>query len=288
MNWLGWRKYYYLFSLTLILASAFFIVRGGISPSIEFTGGAVLRFSAEPAQNDTLQAAVGEVLAGEEAHLSQDDVQTFSLNTAPKTNAQKDEILQKLQEKSGAVLEEKSFQTVGPSVGQELIRKTFYAIAAAVVVILLYVWLQFRDWRFGLGAILAMLHDTIILVGGYAVLGTFFGAKADILFVTAILTVLSFSIHDTIVLFDQVRELRRTSSRLSFIEVGNLATTQTLGRSVNNSVTILIMLFTLLVLGGESLRWFTAALFIGTLVGTYSSTFVALPLVAELQKLRRR
>lgn len=288
MNWLGWRKYYYIFSLLLILVSAFFIVRGGIQPSIEFTGGAVLRLNAVPADNDKLQAAVNEVLEGEEAHLSQDDVSTFSLNMGPKTNAQKDEILQKLQEKSGAVLTEQSFQTVGPSVGQELVRKTFFAIVAAVIVILLYVWLQFRDWRFGLGAILAMLHDTAILVGGYAMLGFFFGAKADVLFVTAVLTVLSFSIHDTIVLFDQVREIRRTNSRLSFIEVSNLATTQTLGRSVNNSVTILIMLFTLLILGGESLRWFTAALFIGTLVGTYSSTFVALPLVAELQKLRRR
>lgn len=288
MNWLGWRKYYYFFSLIMIVIGCFFVARGGISPSIEFTGGAVLRFSAEPADNNKLQSAVGEILSGEEAHLSQDDAETFSLNTAQKTNAQKDEIIQKLEEKTGTSIEEKSFQTVGPSVGQELLKKTFFAIAAAVAVILLYVWLQFRDWRFGLGAILAMLHDTVILIGGYAALGHFFGAKADILFVTAILTVLSFSVHDTIVLFDQVRELRRTSSRLSFAEVGNLATTQTLGRSINNSVTILIMLFTLLILGGESLRWFTAALFIGTLVGTYSSTFVALPLVLELQKLRKR
>lgn len=288
MNWLSWRKYYYIFSLLLILVSAVFIVRGGIQPSIEFTGGAVLRLNAEPADNDKLQQAVNEVLAGEEAHLSQDDASRFSLNMGPKTNAQKDELVQKLQEKSGLMLTEESFQTVGPSVGQELIRKTFFAIVASVVVILLYVWLQFRDWRFGLGAILAMLHDTAILVGGYAALGFFFAAKADVLFVTAVLTVLSFSIHDTIVLFDQVREIRRTNSRLSFIEVSNLATTQTLGRSINNSVTILIMLFTLLILGGESLRWFTAALFIGTLVGTYSSTFMALPLVVELQKLRRK
>lgn len=288
MNWLGWRKGYYLFSLLLILLGAFFIARGGIQPSIEFTGGATLRFDATPKDTEKIQTAVGEILSGEESHFSQDGNGIFVLDMQPKTNAQKDEIIQKIENKTISSVEEKSFQTVGPSVGQELIRKTFYAIAAAVFVILAYVWMQFRDWRFGLGAILAMLHDSVILIGGYAAFGYFFGAKADILFVTAILTVLSFSVHDTIVLFDQVRELRRTSSRLSFEEVGNLATTQTLSRSINNSVTILIMLFTLLVLGGESLRWFTAALFVGTLVGTYSSTFVALPLVLELQKVRRK
>jgi len=288
MNWLGWRKGYYLFSLLLILLSAFFIVRGGIQPSIEFTGGATLRFDAQPKDVDKVQSAVSEVLSGEESHFSQDGNGIFVLDMQPKTNAQKDEIIQKIEEKTSSSVEEKSFQTVGPSVGQELIKKTFYAITAAIFVILAYVWLQFRDWRFGLGAILAMLHDSAILIGAYAAFGSFFGAKADILFVTAILTVLSFSVHDTIVLFDQVRELRRSNARLGFEEIGNLATTQTLSRSVNNSVTILIMLFTLLILGGESLRWFTAALFVGTLVGTYSSTFVALPLVLELQRVRKK
>jgi preprotein translocase subunit SecF len=288
MNWLSWRKSYYLFSLLLILMSAFFVLRGGIQPSIEFTGGATLRFDAVPRDAAQMESSVKEILSGEESHFSQDGNGIFVLDMQQKTNAQKDEIIQKIEDKTSSSVEEKSFQTVGPSVGQELIRKTFYAIAAAVFVILAYVWIQFRDWRFGLAAILAMLHDSAILIGGYAAFGYFFGAKADILFVTAILTVLSFSVHDTIVLFDQVRELRKTTSRMSFEEIGNLATTQTLSRSINNSVTILIMLFTLLILGGESLRWFTAALFVGTLVGTYSSTFVALPLVLELQKLRKR
>lgn len=288
MNWFRWKNQYFLFSLLLLVAGSFFLVRGGLQPSVEFTGGTTLRISAPNINREPLQTALDEVIPQEEVSINQESSGDYLLQLETKTNAQKDELLTKLREKTGAAIKEKSFQTVGPSVGKELVQKTFFAILLAVVVILLYVWVQFRDWRFGLGAVLAMLHDSLILIGAYAALGFFFGAKADILFVTAVLTVLSFSVHDTIVLFDQVRELQKTGQRQPFITIANTAITQTLSRSLNNSLTILLMLLALLLLGGESLRWFTAALFIGTLIGTYSSSFVALPLVIELKKLKKR
>lgn len=129
-----------------------------------------------------------------------------------------------------------------------------------------------------------MLHDTTILVGAFAWFGWFFGVRVDVLFVTAVLTTLSFSVHDTIVVFDQVRELQRKKRIIDVAERANLALSQTLTRSINNSMTILFMLAALILLGGESLHWFSTALFIGTLTGTYSSTFTALPLYVDLAK----
>lgn len=283
MNWLSFRKWYYLLSLLLILLGASSIVRGGVQPSVEFLGGSQLQLqSSAEFPREAVEKRAEEKLQTD-ISLTLLDTHTAELTLPPMSNAEKDELVNQLQTEDNTVTE-RSFQTVGPSVGKELIAKTGVAVALAVTVILGYIWVQFRDWRYGLSAVLAMLHDSLILVGAYATLGLLFDVQTDVLFVTAVLTILSFSVHDTIVLFDQVRDLRRHHPALSLTEVGNAATTQTLSRSLNNSLTIILMLLALLILGGESLRWFTSALLIGTVVGTYSSTFVALPLLVDFSK----
>jgi preprotein translocase subunit SecF len=188
------------------------------------------------------------------------------------------------------LVEELRFETVGPSVGPELVKKTIYAIAIAAGAIMLWVAYQFKSIKFGTSAILAMLHDSFILVGSFAVLGYFMDAEVDFLFVTALLTTLSFSVHDTIVVYDRIREYQKEYPD-NMYDLANKAITETMVRSLNNSFTIMFMLAALMLLGGTTVKWFAAALFIGTVLGTYSSPFVAVPLLVTWDsffvKLRR-
>jgi preprotein translocase subunit SecF len=287
IRWMARRRWYYGFSAALILAGLGFILLGGLKPALEFTGGSQLLVKIDSTNAQSIGELSKKALAAEKIEpptviaLADDQ---YELDLAALNNTQKEALLDSLRaDLPDSQVEELSFQSVGPTVGKELLTKTGYAVALAVVVILAYLWLQFNDWRFGFAGVLAMLHDTFIVTGAFAALGYLLGVKVDVLFVTALLTILSFSVHDTIVLFDRYRELRRTSrASVPPEELADLAVTQTVTRSLNNSLTILIMLAALLLLGGESLRWFTTALFVGTLIGTYSSTFTALPLYVDL------
>jgi len=182
---------------------------------------------------------------------------------------------------------EQKFQTLGPTLGRELLQKTIAAVILTSVFLFLFIGRRFRDFSFGGGAVLAMLHDTFILIGSFSILGHFFGAEIDSLFVTALLTTLSSSVHDTIVTFDRIRELRRYSYQKDWVALANQAVTETLTRSINNSMTIIFMLLSLVLLGGSTTRWFAAALLIGVVCGTYSSIGVAIPLVLFFKKHRR-
>ncbi|NIT03420.1 protein translocase subunit SecF, partial [Candidatus Saccharibacteria bacterium] len=144
------------------------------------------------------------------------------------------------------------------------------------------------DLKFGACAILAMFHDSFILLGSFSLLGHFFGVEVDTLFVTAVLTILSFSVHDTVVVYDRIRESQRRLPDTPLVDLVNKAVTETLSRSINNSLTIIFMLIALLLLGGVTIRWFVAALLIGTIAGTYSSTFTAAPLLVIWEQLVQR
>ena len=178
-------------------------------------------------------------------------------------------------------------ETVGPVIGAETLRKTAIAAAIAIVGILLYVAYAFRNFNFALAAIVALFHDVLVVVGMYSVLSHFFGAELDTLFVTALLTTMSFSVHDTIVVFDQIRDYRKRYGVGNIEEFANKALTDTMVRSLNNSFTIIFMLLALVLLGGTTIRFFAATLLIGTITGTYSSPFVATPIVVWLEKMRK-
>jgi preprotein translocase subunit SecF len=150
---------------------------------------------------------------------------------------------------------------------------------------LAYVAWQFKEKKFGVCAILAMFHDTLILLGSFSLLGHFLKVEVDTLFVTAVLTILSFSVHDTVVVYDRIRESMKVHPDVPFDKLVNKAITETLARSLNNSLTIIFMLVALLLLGGTTIRWFVAALLIGTVAGTYSSTFTAAPLLVVWDKI---
>jgi len=197
-----------------------------------------------------------------------------------------DAILAKLKDKFGN-FEETRFTTVGPTVGDTMKYKATMALIIALFAIVFYIAFAFRKiprnvspWRFGLSAIIALTHDILFVVGIYSILGYFFGVEIDALFITALLTILGFSVHDTIVVFDRLREnLKNMGRDVSFGDVANQALTQTMARSLNTSISTLFTLCALLFLGSPSIFYFVLALVLGTIVGTYSSIFVASPVL---------
>jgi preprotein translocase subunit SecF len=174
----------------------------------------------------------------------------------------------------------RSIVTVGPTVGSELVRSSIILIVIGEILIMLYLAVRFGNLRFGVAAIVALLHDVIVVVGAFAMLGFFLGLEFDALFVTALLTVIGFSVHDTIVVFDRIRENRVRHAGEPFGAIVNHSILQTLGRSINTSLTVVVTLTALLFLGPATIRTFTLALLIGVVSGTYSSIFNASQLLA--------
>lgn len=215
----------------------------------------------------------------------------FIIKTPHISNSIHDELLVQLEEKLGP-FEESRFATVGPTVGQSLQQKAIIAVLLAVGMIILYVAFAFRrvprsigKWRFGLSAIAALVHDLAIMVGVYVYLGVTMGVEIDALFITAMLTVLGFSVHDTIVVFDRIRERLKYQKRdETFAEVANQALNETMSRSLNTSISTLIVLLMLAIFGAESIRYFVIALLVGIISGTYSSIFVATPILVDWQE----
>jgi len=190
---------------------------------------------------------------------------------------------------------QKRFSMVGPIIGEELKQKAYIAIVIVVLAIILFITFSFRrvsfpvsSWKYGLIAIVALVHDILIPTGAFIILGKFSGAEIDILFVTALLAILGFSVNDTIVVFDRVREnlnLNQEKGRKeSFRDTVGRSLNQTYARSINTSLTTLLVLLTLLFLGGDSTRYFALTLVIGVIAGTYSSIFLASPLLVVLNR----
>lgn len=258
MNWMKYRLVYFAISLLFLILGVFGLFKWGLNLGIDFTGGIVAEYKTE----------TGEIKSFKYPPKSEDEIK----------------ILREDLKKNG---EELRFETVGPSIGPELVKKTIYALSISAFLILFWVTIQFKSLKFGVSAILAMLHDTLILVGSFAVLGHFWEAEIDFLFVTAALTILSFSVHDTIVVFDRIREkMKKEGGELTGIV--NSAITETMTRSLNNSFTIIFMLLSLVLLGGETIRWFAIALLIGTISGTYSSPFVAVPILVSWDNIQKK
>jgi preprotein translocase subunit SecF len=188
-------------------------------------------------------------------------------------------IAKALQEKFGPIAEQAKLSSIGAVVSADLIQEAVILILVGSLGILLWITLRCRDVKFGVTALVALLHDVIVVLGIFAILGTFFGVKVDGLFVTAMLTVIGFSVHDTIVVFDRVRENRARHAGEAYSEVVNHSILQTFGRSITTSFTVMLTLTTLLLFGGSATQEFVLALLIGIVSGTYSSIFNAAPLL---------
>jgi len=282
MNFMKYRLWYFLISALCLGLSIFSLFKWRLKLSVDFQGGNLWEIAFEKEVSSTewlsfIKAKEGilEVQRTENA--------SWLIRSRHTALAEKQKLAAEIEEKFGP-FKELRFESLEPSLGKDLLIKTLVSIVLAIMGILLYVSLRFKDKSFGICAVLAMLHDSLILLGSFSLLGHFWGVEIDSLFVTAFLTTLSFSVHDTVVVYDQIRELLHLHSRLEFEQVADLAVSQTIVRSLNNSMTIIFVLIALFLLGGETTHWFSLALLIGTICGTYSSTFTAVPLLVAWHK----
>jgi len=281
---------FFLISALVIIPGLFSLIKWRLQPSIDFTGGTILELEFTQAVGDRL-SAISETL--NELKIDYSSIQTSGekrilIKAKPITREDVSSIIGTLAEKVGEKPAELRFDTVGPTLGKELIKKTFFAILLGACFILLYVWKQFKQPMYGVCAVLAMFHDSLVLLGVFSLLGHFSGVEIDTLFVTAVLTILSFSVHDTVVVYDRIRESRKKFPGVPFVDLADKAVTETLPRSINNSMTIILMLLALYLLGGSTMKWFVFALLVGTVSGTYSSTFTAAPLLVVWEQFKMR
>ncbi len=293
MGILRLRYIWYTISALLVSASIVAMFVYGFKLGIDFTGGTLLQihYTVERPTITELTEQLQPLNLGETL-IEPVNADGYIIKTQFINDDQRVAILQAL----GSNAVEDSFETVGPTIGQELRQKAVTAIVLVMLAIVIYIAWAFRgvskgpvpSWAFGLSAIIALFHDVLIPLGVFAVLGEWLGVEVNVMFITALLTILGFSIHDTIVVFDRIRENLRRSSQVTFAGVIGESIQQTLMRSLNTSVTVVIVLAVLLLFGGESIRYFILALMIGIGVGTYSSIFIASPSLLIWQKLLRK
>lgn len=284
-NLMRYKFLYFILSLFIILPGLYFLITSGVKLGIDFTGGALLEYRIEgKLDSENLRKIVSDqgVEVGQVIFSGEN---TYIIRTKPLEQEKINQINKTLTEKFGKV-EQRRQEFVGPVIGAELRQKAAIAVALASLVIVLYIAFSFRkvprpasSWRFGIVAVVALVHDILVVVGVYAILGKFLGVEIDTLFVTALLTIIGFSVHDTIVVFDRIRENLIKQPGKKFIDVANLSIVQTLGRSLNTSLTVVFVLIALLLFGGETIRWFVVALLVGIISGTYSSIFNATALL---------
>jgi len=277
MNIMKFRPLFLFISSLLILASIFSIIFWGFRLSVDFSGGSSWQVSLPSRPSpETLKTI-----------FSKNNLELLTISTNQDKyilkfghiSAEQKEALSIELKNLDSNFSELQFETLGATLGKELLKKTIWAIILSSLSLLLFIGSRFKDISFGASAVIAMLHDALILLGSFSILGHFFGAEIDALFVTAILTTLSSSVHDTVVTFDRIRELKSLSFHLDWVELANKAVSEVIVRSINNSMTIILMLLALVILGGASTRWFAIALLIGVVSGTYSSVGVAIPLM---------
>ncbi len=284
MDFMKYKLLYFIFSLVIILPGIYFLTTSGLRLGIDFTGGALLEYRFEKSPNsEELKKEISKTVEVRQITISGDD--TYLIRTKPIEQENLNELKKNLSEKFG-FFEEKRTENVGPVIGREITNKALLALCIASLAIVLYISISFRkvpkpasSLRFGICAIVALLHDILLVIGIFAVLGKFLAVEVDALFVTALLTVIGFSVHDTIVVFDRIRENLLKNINKQFSEVANISIVQTLGRSLNTSLTVIFVLLALLLFGGETLKWFVVALLVGIVSGTYSSIFNATALL---------
>ena len=293
------KRWFFLFSLLLTIPGLAFIAATpltggdvGLKFSVEFTGGTVWEFKLEePSEPAIIRDAVVAV-GHPEAQVAEGEGGFLLLRTKPldlqsgsapdpsqPAGAELAEIREAIVAAAGPIAEEGSLSTVGPVISQDLTQQALLLVFLGSLGIVLWMTYRFRNVRFGAAALVALLHDVIVTVGFFAVAGTFFNVEVDALFITAMLTIIGFSVHDTIVVFDRFRENVARYAGAPFAEIVNHSIVQTMGRSLNTTATVLVTLLALPVFAGGSIRTFVLALFVGILSGTYSSIFNASPLL---------
>ena len=297
MNIIKNRYLYFLISLLVIVPGIIFMAihwistkEGPLALGIDFRGGSLLevQFAGTlPSINDIqtvydqYQSTTGQSL--NDLIIQPLGTDSYSITSKQIDDATKGKIVAAMEAKTGTTITVQNFTSVSASVGAEVTNAAGFAILMAALAILLYIWYAFREVehpiRYGTAAIIAMLHDVFVVLGVEAMLGYFLGWEADALFLTAVLTVIGFSVHDTIVVFDRIRENANIYRRVEYEKMVNHSIVQTLDRSINTQLTVMFTLFALALFGGDTIRHFVIILLVGIFSGTYSSIFNASPIL---------
>ncbi len=265
----------------------------GLNLSVEFTGGSNFIFSFPKSVSTSQVKQISNVFKSNKIKLENINATGNQVFIKSQPVDQKKDILIISEIKNSlGDFQQQSYETVGPVIGSEITLNALKALVISSVLIVLYITWSFRkvpkpasSLRFGVCAIIALVHDVLVLLGIFSLFGHFLGIEVDSLFVTAVLTVIGFSVHDTIVVFDRIRENLKRVGGENFSQVVNDSILQTLDRSLNTSLTVVLVLVALLLFGGDSIRWFVVALLIGIVSGTYSSIFNAAPLLVLWQEI---
>jgi preprotein translocase subunit SecF len=291
MNIIKNRYLYFLISLLVIIPGLIFLVlnwtRIGtpLPLGIDFTGGSLLevQFTTTRPSLDEIRNAFTKYAAEATPVIQPLGEDAYAIRSRTIDDATKGQIVSEFETISGGTINVLTFSSVSASVGAEVTQAAGLAILLAALAILAYIWYAFRGVdhaiRYGTAAVLAMLHDVLVVIGVEAILAYFLGWEADALFLTALLTVIGFSVHDTIVVFDRIRENSHVYRRVDYETLVNHSIVQTLDRSLNTQLTVMFTLTALVLFGGESIRHFVTILLVGIFSGTYSSIFNAAPLL---------
>jgi preprotein translocase subunit SecF len=293
MQIINHRKIFYIISGLLLLASIVSLAVWKLEPGIDFRGGSLLSvtFANEVPASQEVSAKLANLGFGDSSVRSTEG--GYIVRTREISQEEKNLIVENL----GAT--EREFSSVGPVLGAEAVRKSYFSISMVLLAIVLFVAFAFRkvskpvsSWVYGLITLLALAHDVIIPAGVFSVLGHFAGYEVDTLFVTALLVILGFSVHDTIVVFDRVRENLKheneKGSKKPFDQIVGESVSQTFTRSINTSLTTLLAVIVLYFFGPETTKHFSIALIIGLIAGTYSSIFIGSPLLVTINNWRKR
>lgn len=294
LNIINKRKYFYVASGALLIVSMVVLSLWGLKFNIDFTGGTtmLLKFS-----QDVKEEQAQEVL--QEMNLNGLTLEKRGQEMTIKYLGSNDDINNQVFEKMKGLDEEvvqESLDFIGASVSDQLKKNALIAVILGVIGIALYIAWAFRkvsrpvsSWKYGLGAVIALFHDILITLGIFTLLGKIWSIEVGVPFVAALLTILGYSVNDTIVVYDRTREnILKSSSKENFEDTVNKSLNETLARSINTSLTVLIVLVFLIILGSEAIRWFSVTLFIGVALGTYSSIYVASAFLVSIHKWQQK
>jgi len=277
------KIWWFIISGLIIVPGILSLIFWRLNFGIDFKGGALLEVKTQKEKVKTEEALdTIKPLNLPDLNIITTNQNTFLIKTAPIDQEKVNEIKSKLKEKFGEI-EEVRYENVGPVVGSDLKNKTIWAVSLACLLIILYVAWAFKNIKSGVSAIIALVHDLFVVTGIFSIVSHFTHWEIDSYFIVGLLTILGFSVHDTIVVFDRIRENLKRHPGYNFEDIANESLIQTLGRSLNTSLTVLIALFAMFLLGGESLKPFIFTLLVGIFIGTYSSIFIATPILVLWQ-----
>ena len=296
MNVIKHKWAFLSFSILITIVSVFGLFAFGLEKGIDFTGGTLwqMQFDQPVAKQALVKTLQTDFALADAIVTEQEGTNAYIVRTKEMNEPSHQDFSRRIREAHGNFTE-LSFESIGASIGNELASKAIWAFVISLLAISLYIAYAFRkvsrpvsSWKYAAITLITLFHDAIIPLGLFAFLGHYLGVETDINFIVAILVVIGFSVHDTIVVFDRIRENLRVSSSGDFGALVNRSINETFARSLNTSLTLLIVLITLFILGAATLKYFVLAILVGTVAGTYSSIFVASPLLVLWQKAQRK